>query len=265
MTSRVARVVATLVAVAALGGCVKVTSTNSFSANDTVTQDTIVALEPAAAEQLGIDLDTLTADALLTSGSESLPGVDPAKVTIEDYVDGDLRGVHIIARDLTFDEFNAAATGALSASGAAGELTGGVGPSLSVERDGDNYVVTIPADDSRDLSEVQGGSSIGVLANSVEFSITLEFPGPVKSASAGEVDGKKVVLGLEDILTPEEIRVVGQATPGIAWGPILKWGGIAGLAVAIFGGAALLIWQDKRKRSRSSLPPPGEAPETEGA
>ena len=264
MKSRVASVAATVMAVAALGGCVKFTSTNSFSANDTVTQDTIVALEPAAAEQLGIDLDMLTADALLNSGSESLPGVDPSKVTVEDYVDGDLRGVHITARDLGLEEFNAASAGALSASAATDQLPGAMGPSLTVERDGDNYVVTIPADESRDLSQVQGGSSIGVLANSVEFSITLEFPGPVKSASAGEVDGKKVVLGLEDLFTPEEIRIVGQATPGIAWGPILKWGGIAALGLVIFGGAALLIWQDKRKRARSPLPPPGTTPTGDG-
>ncbi len=254
MIRRAARLAVALAAVAALSGCVKVTSTNSFSPDNTVTQDSIIALAPDAASQLGIDLDELTADALLDVEGGVIPGVDPGKIMVEDYAEGDLRGVHIVASDLTLDEFNDASAGAISS------FTGGLGATLTVTREGDTYIVTIPADPARDVSQVQGAGSLGLLGDSIEVAVTLEFPGPVKSASAGQVDGKKVVLGLEDLLTADEIVIEAQATPGIAWEPILRWGGIVALAVVIFGGAALLIWQDKRKSARSPLPPPGEAP-----
>jgi hypothetical protein len=247
--SRIVRVAVTVIAVAALTGCVRFTSVNSFGPDNTVTQDMILALTPDAAEQVGIDLDDLTASALADASAESFPGIDPDKVTIEDYVEGDRRGVHIVARDLTLDEFNAAATGGPSAA------TSGLGTPMTVSREGDTYVVTIPADPARDLSQVQGGGSLGLISNSVDFALTLEFPGPVKSATAGRVDGKKVVLGLEDLFTPDEIVIRGQATPGIAWDPILRWAGIGAIAVVILGGAALLIVQDKRRQRITNLPP----------
>lgn len=249
MTHRIARVAATAIAVLALAGCVRFTAVNSFSPDNTVTQDLTFALAPDAADQLGIDLDTLTAASFLESGVEAFPGIDPSKVTIEDYTEGDRKGVHIVARDLTFDEFNAAADQGPTA------LTGGLGAAMTVAREGDTYIVTIPADPARDLSQVQGGSSIGLIASSIDFSITMEFPGPVKSATAGKIDGKKVVLELEDLFTPDEIVVKAQATPGIAWAPILRWVGIGAIAVLIVGGAAFLIWQDKRKQRLNNLPP----------
>jgi len=252
---RVARVAVTLVAVAALAGCARFTSVNSFGPDNTVTQDTILALNADAASQLGVDLDDLTAASLLDTAADAFPGIDPSKVTVEDYTEDDRTGVHIIARDLTLDEFNAAA------SGGASSIASGLSTPMTVTRDGDTYVVTIPADESRDLSQVQGGSSIGLIANAIDFSITLEFPGPVKSATAGEVDGKRVVLGLEDLLTPDEIVIKGQATGGIAWGPILRWVGIGAIAVVIIGGAALLIWQDKRKQRLNNLPPLDDSPD----
>lgn len=254
-----ARIAATAVAVLALSGCVRFTAVDSFSSDNTITQDLTFALTPEAAKQVGVDLDTLTAAAIKDAGDEAFPGVDPSKVTIEDYTEGDRRGVHVVARDLTFDEFNAAATEGSNA------LAGGLGTVMTVAREGDTYIVTVPADPARDLSQVQGGSSIGLIASSIDFSITMEFPGPVKSATAGTVDGKTVVLGLEDLFTPGEIVIKAQATPGIAWAPILRWVGIGAIALFIVGGAALLIWQDKRKQRLNSLPiivaPTGEAPD----
>lgn len=248
MTTRLARTAALVGVAVALTGCVRVTSTNTFSDHDTVTQDTIIALAPDAASQLGIDLDTLTAAAFEESG-QGVTGVDPSKVTITDYTDGDLKGVHIVATDLTLDEFNAAA------GASAQEVGAGLGTTLTVERDGDDYVVTIPADPQRDLSDVRGAGSIGLLGDSIDVSVRLTFPGPVRSASAGDVNGKSVTLGLEDLMTPDEIVVRGQATNGIAWTPILRWAGLIGALVVIVGGAAFLVWQDHRKRAITSLPP----------
>jgi len=239
----------TAIAVLALAGCVRFTAVDSFSPDNTVTQDLVVALTPDAAKQVGIDLNSLTAAGLKSASAGAFPGVDPTKVTIEDYTEGDRKGVHIVARDLTFDEFNAAATEGSTA------ITKGLGMSMTVAREGDTYIVTVPADPARDLSQVQGGGSLGLISSSIDFSITMEFPGPVKSTTAGQVDGKKVVLGIEDLFTPDAIVIKAQATSGIAWAPILRWVGIGAIAVVIVGGAALLILQDKRKQRLNDLPP----------
>ncbi|WP_291378916.1 hypothetical protein [Demequina sp.] len=253
MITSVARAAALLAVLAVLTGCVRFESSNNFSTDNTVTQEIVLALTPAAADQMGIDLDTLTAEAFTAPGSSGL-GIDPSKVVIEDYVEGDRRGVRIVATDLTLEEFNAA-----SQSGA-GEVGQGLGTPMTVAREGDVYVITIPEDPNRDLSGVQGAGSIGLIADSIDFSITFTFPGPVKSTTAGRAEGKKVVLGIEDLLTPEEIVIRGQATEGIAWAPILKWTGIGAVALLIILGAALLIWQDKRRTSHNTLPPPVVTP-----
>lgn len=249
MITSVARAAVLLTVAAMLAGCVRFESTNTFTADDTVTQDLVVAFTTDAADQVGIDLSTLTAEALTASDAAGL-GVDPSKVTIEDYAEGNRRGIHVVARDLTLDEFNAASQAGV------GQVASGLGANITVEREGDVYVVTIPADPNRDLSGVQGASAIGLISDSIDFAITFTFPGPVKSATAGLVEGKTVVLGLEDLLTPDEIEIRGQATDGIAWGPILKWAGIGAAALVIIGGAAFLIWQDKRRTSHNTLPPP---------
>lgn len=253
MIKAVARAAVLITVAAMLTGCVRFQSTNTFTAEDTVTQDLIVALTPQAASQVGIDLDTLTAEALTAADAVGV-GIDPSRVTIEDYVEGERRGIHIIAKDLTLDQFGTAAAVGI------GEVAPGLGTPMTVARDGNVYVVTIPADPNRDLSGVQGASAIGLIADSIDVALTFTFPGPVQSATAGRVEGKTVVLGLEDLLTPDKIVIRGQATDGIAWGPILRWVGIGAAALVIIGGAAALIWQDKRRTSRNTLPPPIETP-----
>lgn len=244
---RVVASVGVAVLVLLASGCVRLDSTNTFSDHDTITQDVILALEPDAAAQLGIDPQDLTATALKADLATSMAGIDPSKITIEDYVDGDLKGVHVVAKDLTIEEYNAAAAGG-------GALTGGLGTAITAKRDGDSWIVTIPADESRDVSQIRGASSIGLIADSIDFAITFQFPGPVTSATAGQVDGKRVVLGLEDILTPQEISIKASAKDEIAWAPILRWVGIGAVALVIVGGATALIVQDRRRRSANELP-----------
>lgn len=255
MIRRVVRIAVTVIAVAALAGCARLSSVNSFGTDNTVTQDTIVALTPEAAQQLGIDVKDLTAESLRAVTDDAFPGIDPSKITIEDYSEGDRRGVHVVVRDMTLDEFNGMATSTQD------WATGGLSTPMTVVREGNTYVVTIPADPYRDLSQASDGGAAGLLAQSVDVSVTMTFPGPVKSASRGHIDGKKVVLGIEDLLTPDEIVIKGQATHGIAWDPILRWAGIGAIAVVIFGGAALLVWQDKRKQRQNNLPPIPDASE----
>ena len=259
MTFAVTRAAALAVAVFVLTGCVRFTSVNTFSADDTVTQDLIVAIAPDAAAQLDIDPNELTATALTGPDATSLD-IDPNKLTIEDYVEEDLHGIHVVATELTLDEFNIAFESGI------GDVAPDLSMPMTVTRDGDDYVITIPADASRDLSGVQGADAIGLIAGSINVAITFNFPGPVKSTTAGSANGKTVVLGVEDLLTPDEIVIRGGATDAIAWAPVLRWAGIIAVAVIIFGGAALLIWQDKRRQARTPLPPPvstGEGPPSE--
>lgn len=247
MNKHVARVVAAAAATLAMTGCVRFTTDTTFGADQTISQDIIIAFEPAAADELGIDLDDLTAESLLEQAEDSFPGVDPSKVVVEDYVDGDLRGVHIVTTGLTLDEFSAATD--------AGGVTAGLSTPLNVELIDDEWVITIPADESRDLSNIPGGSSIGLINSSVEFALTFNFPVPVVEATAGDYDGKTVVLDLEDLLTPQEIVIRGKATEQIAWGPILRWVGIAAVGIGIVGGATWLGVWDARRRKRNNLPP----------
>lgn len=247
---RIGRTLA-VVALATLGlsSCVRMTVDTSFSDSDTISQDIVIAMAPAAAEQIGIDPAQLTADAMREELGGSLPGVDASKVVIEDYVDGDIKGVHVVANDLTIDEFNAA-----SGASAQTSATAGLATPMTVARDGSDWVVTIPADPARDLSDVQGASSLGLIADSIEFGLTFTFPGPVKSATAGDVDGKTVVVGLEDLMTPEEIVIRGSAKDEIAWGPILRWVGIGAVGLGIVALATFLILQDRRRRATNTLP-----------
>jgi len=271
MTNRFRRVFAAVMLIGLTAGCARVTSAHSFSDHNTITQDTVVAFTPQAAEAIGIDLSDVTAAAVTESTADILPGVDPSKVTIEDFVDGDLRGIHVVARDLTLDEFNAAASvgvGGVEGVEDFGGVEGvapGVGTPMSVVRDGDTYVITIPADESRDIEGMPGASSVGAIASAVTFELRFTFPGPVKSASVGQVNGKTVVIGLEDLLTPNEIVIKGQATHGIAWDPIVRWAGLIALGVVIVGGAAFLIWQDKRRQRITGLDPiPHTEPDADG-
>jgi len=248
VTTRLTRAAALLGIAVALTGCVRFTSDNTFSSHDTVSQDTIIAFEPSAAEQLGIDLTDFTADAMREQGA-TFPGIDPSKVAITDYSEGDLRGVRIVATDLTLDEINSVS------SAGADQLGLGLGAPLTVTREDDDYVVRVSAGQGGELSQAVGSGQVALVANAVDVEVSVTFPGPVRSATAGEVNGKTVTLGLEDLLGSGDIEIRGQATDGIAWGPLLQWGGIVLVALLIVGGAAALIAQDLRARRRTNLAP----------
>lgn len=254
-TSRIALIAVAALAAVTLTGCVKVHTESTFSDRDTVDQVITVAVDPDVLEQVGADPDDLTAKAFL----ENVPPEQSDRIAIEDYVDGELEGVRIEARDLTFDELASAGEALAGAgdpdsesAGMAASLLGGV-VETSVIRQGDHYVVTIPAADAPSPSIP--GFDLAQIGSFINFEAKFTFPGPVVSSTHGDVNGKTVTLEFEDIQSGEDITIRAVANEAIAWGPIIMWGVIALAVLVIVAGAIALGVLELRKR-RPDLPAP---------
>jgi hypothetical protein len=266
-------VVAALVLLA-LTGCVKVHSTTSFSSDNLVTQDLVLAVNPSLLTQLGVDASELSAESLLARVPEGAED----RVTIEDYKDGDLQGVTIHAEGLTLEEFNAT-TSVLSdlASGEAPEgsadapgggsaeealrgISGALGgiAGASAEREGDEFIVTIPASAGGEGAVAGIGVSADQIAAAIDFAAVFTFPGPVTEATRGEVEGKRVTLDVKDLQAGGEIVIRAGAKDAIAWGPIIQWALIVLAAVVIVAGATAFILADRARRKETGLPDPAD-------
>jgi hypothetical protein len=266
--TRIARLRAAVVAVlalVALSGCVKVHSTTAFSSDNLVTQDLVLAVNPSLLKQVGVDASMLSAEALISQLPESADG----RVTIEDYKDGDLVGVTVHAEGLTLEEFNtttsvlsdAAQSGGSGAGGDSQEqalaaISGALGgiADAKVAREGDEFVVTIPASAGGGGSLGSIGISADQIAQAIDFAAVFTFPGPVTEATRGEVEGKKVTLDVEDLQAGGEITIRAGAKDAIAWGPIIQWGLIVLAVVVIVAGATAFILADRARRKENGLP-----------
>jgi hypothetical protein len=218
-----------------------------------------------------VDASQLSAESLLSRVPENAED----RVTIEDYEDGDLTGVRIHAEGLTLEEFNA--TTSVISDVASGDSSGDVGggsaeealrgisgalggiSGATVERDGDEFVVTIPASTGEGGSLAGIGISADQIAAAIDFAAVFTFPGPVTEATRGEVEGKSVTLDVEDLQAGGEIVIRAGAEDAIAWGPIIQWGLIVLAAVVIVAGATAFILADRARRRENGLP------EAEGA
>jgi len=261
-----------LVAIAtlALAGCVRISAETTLGEDDTFSQTAVIAVTDQArtalrqqlgqlelpdvelpdgveAPELATDLDALLDPDTVREQLAPLEEEYPGSVAVEPYSDEDGReGVRIDITDLPLDA-------AADTSGAA-PLTGGT----SIVREDDAYVVTLELGAASDLGGV-GGSELSLVANAVDVSVAFTFPGLVREASAGEVEGSTVTLGLTELLGADTIRIVGGAETEIDWGPWLRWGLVTLAALVIVGGAVALVIQDRRRRARTDLPPPRES------
>lgn len=265
VTARAAAVA--VIALLGLSGCVKVHSTTAVSSDNLVTQDLLLAVNPSLLSQVGVDASEFSAAALLSR----LPEGAQDRVTIADYKDGDLVGVTVHAEDLSLEEFNTttsvigdAARGDSEASGGAEQALQGISGALGgiadakIAREGDEFVVTIPA-------SAGGGTSLGTIgvtpqqiAQAIDFAAVFTFPGPVTEATRGEVEGKKVTLDVTDLQAGGEITIRAGAKDAIAWGPIIQWGLIVLAVVVIVAGATAFILADRARRKENDLPDAGE-------
>ena len=263
MTLRLPRLAVAILAGAAvaLTGCVRVSADTEISTEETFSQHSVIAVSAAAERQLaqlpqlaeasrlpeGLDLDALLEGAAQSPALEDLTDRYPGQVEVADYDDGELRGIEITVTDLPLDEFDALGA----------QATGGLGAQASIATQDDQFVVTMtpPADLDLGAAGVTA-SSLSLIESSVEVAVTFSFPGLVREASAGDVSGTSVTLGLADLLSGEEIVIVADAGTAIDWGPWLRWGGIVLAFALVIGGAAALVLQDRRKQRETVLPPP---------
>ncbi|SEJ66764.1 LppM family (lipo)protein [Demequina mangrovi] len=260
------------IAAFALTGCVRVTAATTFSDEDTLSQHTVIAMTSQARTAFGQQLDQL-GDLDLPEGTELPEGADadvldgldalldpetmreglapleeahPGSVSVEPYEDEDgLEGVEIELTGIPIDEL-------ADAGGAAP-----VGGASSVTREGDSYVVQIESGAASGLAAAGAGADdLTLLGAAVDIEASFTFPGLVTEATAGEIVGNTVTLGLSDLLAADTIRIVGGATTEHDWGPLLKWLAVIAGALVIIGGATALVLQDRRRRHESHLPPP---------
>ncbi|MDN4472293.1 LppM family (lipo)protein [Demequina zhanjiangensis] len=276
---RLPRLAAAAVSVLALAGCIRLDSSTEISGDDTFSQQLIVAFAPDIADQLGGGLaaglggsagplpdqggsdDGLPGGMMLNefdpsdlydqiAGTEEFQALEdeyPDQVALEPYDDGELVGVEVTLTDLPLDLYAEAAETAGAAFGLGGGIT---------HEDG-RFVVTIPADEARDPSALGlNAGNLTLLANAVDVSVAFTFPGLVTEAPPGTAEGRTVTLGIAELMTPDEIRIVASDADQIYWTPILTWGGIILAALVIVGGATFLVIQDVRARRRSHLPTP---------
>ncbi len=258
----------------ALAGCVRLDAATELSSDDTFSQHLIVAFAPDIADQLdsgmlgglaggadavpddempdGLALDSFDPadlyDEIAASDEfQSIQEEYPDQVELAPYDDGELVGVEVTLTDLPLDLYDEAAETAGGAFGLGGTLT---------HEDGE-FVVTIPADESRDASALGlSAANLTLVANAVDVSVSFTFPGLVTEAPDGTAEGRTATLGIAELMSPDEIRIVASDADQIYWTPILTWGGIILAAIVILGGATLLVLQDVRARRRSHLPAP---------
>lgn len=261
----------------ALSGCVRVLVDTTVHEDDTFSGRVVLAVTEAVEEQLTGnapgDFEGLVpagdpfADAASSEEFVELQERFPGQIEVRDYVEGDRQGIELTVDRLPLEEFNATA----------GHMAAFAGPSTTLTREGNTYVVTLEATGADERAEIDGeevpggplvpggpglpGGDIGLLESAIDFDIIYRFPGLVTEASAGTINGNTVTLGLSDVVDGGEIRIVAGADPEINWGPIVQWGLIALAFVVIIGGATALVIQDKRKRRPTHLPPPRTTPQ----
>jgi hypothetical protein len=259
----------------ALSGCVRVVADTSIGSDDTFSQHVIIAFNDTVAtqvsQQAGMDVGDLT-DSLISSPEfTALQSKYPDQVAIDDYTDEDLNGVELTISDLPLSEFNDTAS----------QATAALGTSASIEHVEGAYVVTMnaatadpaaqadAATSSPDPDAPLGGAglddleslglsaaNLSMLESAIEFEVSYTFPGLVSEASAGDIDGNTVTLGVSDLTSGTDIRIVGGDSAQTDWWPFIKWALIIAAFTSVISAAGLLVRQDQRRQRTNNLPAP---------
>src|SRR4026207_1068089 len=156
-----------------LSGCFKVNMDVEVSPENTVSGTAVIAVDESLLELSGQSADQLFKDMDLSSL--------PAGATTEKYQEDGFIGQQITFSDVPLAEFTG--NNALSGTGT------GSGDQLNIVRQGDEFHVTGAFDMSG--PEFTGTEVPEQFLESFEFTISIMFPGEVKSAT-GEIDGRTV-------------------------------------------------------------------------
>jgi len=155
-----------------LTGCFRVNFDLEVSPENTVAGTAVIAVDQDLLELSGQSVDQFFNEADLSDL--------PANASIDDYEEDGFIGKQVTFDQVPLDEFQQNET--LSGAGTGGE-------SLSIEREGDEFVVSGGFDMSG--PEFTGQDVPQQFLDNFEFRITMTFPGPVTS-STGQVDGNTV-------------------------------------------------------------------------
>jgi hypothetical protein len=204
-----------------LSGCFKVNMDVEVSPENTVSGTAVIAVDESLLELSGQNADQLLKDMDLSSL--------PAGATTEKYQEDGFIGQRITFSDVPLTEF----TGNNTLSGT------GTGDQLNIVRRGDEFHVTGAFDMSG--PEFTGTEVPQQFLENFEFTISITFPGEVKSAT-GEIDGRTVTWK-PTFGKNTRVEAVASAIPS-ASSPLLMILLIAGAAL-ILGAVVFVITHRK--------------------
>lgn len=148
----------------------------------------------------------------------------PEGAEVKPWENDDFIGEEVTFEDLTFEAFN------------------DDGDEFTFEQDGDSFVMELKGSDD------MAGGDMGAMGEMFEgmpdpqIDFRVEFPGDITDHTGpGEVDGNVLTLGLEDIESGEDVRVVADSEGGGL--PVLPL--VALLAFLAVIGAAVFMFKDK--------------------
>jgi hypothetical protein len=214
-----------------LSGCFKVNMNVEVSPENTVSGNAVIAVDESLLELSGQSADQLFKDMDLSSL--------PAGATTEKYQEDGFIGQQITFSDVPLAEFTGNNT--LSGTGT------GSGDQLNIVRQGDEFHVTGAFDMSG--PEFTGTEVPEQFLESFEFTISITFPGEVKSAT-GEIDGRTVTWK-PTFGKNTRVEAVASAIPS-ASSPLLMILLIAGAAL-ILGAVVFVITHRKPAPAAASF------------
>jgi hypothetical protein len=213
-----------------LSGCIKLTMDLDVASDDTVSGTVILAVDKNLLELSGSDFE----DAI---GSDALVPPDVEGVSVEPYDDDEFVGQEITFDGTSLDEVN---------QGGGGE------DDFNIVREGDTFRVSGVLDLTFDQAETEGVPiDPEQLFESADISITLSFPGEVRSAN-GEIDGNTVTW------TPQvgERTALNAVASAVGGGSSMLWIVLAVVALVVIAAIALLA---TRRKAPAITTPTGEA------
>jgi hypothetical protein len=208
-----------------LTGCLKLTMDLEVSSEDAVSGTAVFAVSRDILELTGGSLEDVI-------GNDSIVPSDVEGVTVAPYEDDEFAGQEITFDAVPLEEFN---------------QEGGE-DALSIERQGDRFVVSGALDLTMDEADTEGiPFDPQQMFDEADIRITLSFPGDVESSN-GDVDGNTVTW-TPTVGERTQLNAVASAVDGGDSG-LLLWVLVAIVALAVIAAVAIA------SRRRRTSPPP---------
>lgn len=237
-----AAALSTLVAVG-LTGCMKIDLSLDLQSDDTVDGSMVFAISTELAELAGESPESLAEQMqqeMVDVGEEGATRTEP-------YDDGEFIGTTTYFEGEALDSFG----------------TPGEAESLSIVRDGDDYVVSGVLDLSD--ADAEGGEMVAGLMEGFEIQIAISFPGAVSDHN-GQLDGKTVTWSPTygerlDISARGSAIESGGGSDGV---PVLLIVGIVVLALLLIGLILFFVLRSRKGDAEPAMPTGYPAPPVDG-